>query len=602
MVKTVSEEKKDAMSKDVLRTPKDGFIQKKKNQKFKQTPTGKVNLINGSKASNNSSTKQQLLEKKSVTPQKATEKNKDLKKKDSPKNARKQQQSKKESSKKDLVETEEDESESDEDINEGIVLQEQSFTQESGDSEDEESDEDENEEEKSLPNILGTSLADDSDEDDEDYKEGEEEDDKEMKAKKGVKMFKGLKANNVENNDDSEEEEDEDEDDMNIDDDSEEESDSVEEDEDDDDDDDEESEDEEEGDESALGLKALLGNSLADDDEDEDFVEPGENDDDSSEEEDDEEEEEDETNNSMSESPEQSKNHEENLEDSLEELKVDKNTIFVGNLPKEVTRNQLKKQFKKFGNIDTIRLRGVVAKSINVPKKVAAITKDVHPKLKSIYAYIKFHVEESAKAALSMNGELFMGNHIRVDTTYKSEESPNKKKCVFVGNLHFNTDDETFRKHFEDCGELESVRVIRDNRSGIGKGFGYINFKNEDAVALALELDGTKILNREIRVKKFMDQNERGKDRRGKRSLSADSKNKSSFKKQKYNAKTTRKGNAASGGNEKKFSGNQTSPQQSKTFQGQKADEKKKRSPNKLDKKKKILAEKLAAKPKKPSN
>lgn len=30
---------------------------------------------------------------------------------------------------------------------------------------------------------------------------------------------------------------------------------------------------------------------------------------------------------------------------------------------------------------------------------------------------------------------------------------------------------------FEDCGCIESVRVVRDIKTGIGKGFGYVNFK-----------------------------------------------------------------------------------------------------------------------------
>lgn len=30
---------------------------------------------------------------------------------------------------------------------------------------------------------------------------------------------------------------------------------------------------------------------------------------------------------------------------------------------------------------------------------------------------------------------------------------------------------------FEDCGVIDSVRVVRDEKTGIGKGFGYVNFK-----------------------------------------------------------------------------------------------------------------------------
>lgn len=37
--------------------------------------------------------------------------------------------------------------------------------------------------------------------------------------------------------------------------------------------------------------------------------------------------------------------------------------------------------------------------------------------------------------------------------------------------------DDVLWKAFEDCGGIESVRIIRDERSGKGRGFGYINFK-----------------------------------------------------------------------------------------------------------------------------
>lgn len=37
--------------------------------------------------------------------------------------------------------------------------------------------------------------------------------------------------------------------------------------------------------------------------------------------------------------------------------------------------------------------------------------------------------------------------------------------------------DDVLWKAFEECGEIESVRIIRDERSGKGRGFGYVNFK-----------------------------------------------------------------------------------------------------------------------------
>lgn len=79
------------------------------------------------------------------------------------------------------------------------------------------------------------------------------------------------------------------------------------------------------------------------------------------------------------------------------------------------------------------------------------------------------------------------------------------------------------------------MRIIRDNQTGVGKGFGYVNFKSEDAVALALELDGTTILNREIRVKPNIDQDKRTKGKYGKR-YSAENNHNFSHKKLKNTA------------------------------------------------------------------
>ncbi|XP_006623932.1 RNA-binding protein 34-like isoform X1 [Apis dorsata] len=636
MVKAVSTKNKDLISKNSLNSPKDGFIHKKKNQKFKQTPTGKVPLINGSKVQNNSSMKQQNLQiQKNNLSQKSPEQNKKLKKKNQEKNDKKQEPLKKQSIKKN-VKVEEVESDSEDDINEGIKL-EGSIMENSDDNENESFDDDddeseEEEEEETVKNILGSSLADESDEDDEDYEEN-----KDTKVNKGIKMFDGSKSSDkntdsiqdsselssimedsmiddsddeIEEEEEEEENEDEDEDE---DEDEEEEVDEEEaeeeEEEEEDDDDDEESENEEEGDESALGLKALLSNSIAeDDDDDEDFVEPDENDEDDDIS-DEEEEEEGEEENKVQKNSSSNKNNKISMDTSLEEIKEDEKTIFVGNLPKDVTKKKLKKLFKQFGKIDTIRLRGKIAKSVNVPKRVAAIKNELHPKLKSVYAYIKFVSKESVKESLSINGTEFEGNYLRVNASNKSENKFDSKKSIFLGNLHYNIDDNTIVKHFKQCGEIESVRVVRDNKTGVGKGFGYVNFKNEDAVTLALELDGTTISNREVRVKPVIDQYKKKKDKYRKRSHSTENTQTVSNKKLKNDIEVPtsvrNKENAMKRISEKgkNFEKKQTNSQQGNKFQGQKADaNKKKKKPTKFEKKKKLLAEKLTAKSKKPSN
>ena len=39
-----------------------------------------------------------------------------------------------------------------------------------------------------------------------------------------------------------------------------------------------------------------------------------------------------------------------------------------------------------------------------------------------------------------------------------------------------DAEEEALRQHFEDCGNIENVRIIRENKTGLGKGFGYIRF------------------------------------------------------------------------------------------------------------------------------
>lgn len=36
--------------------------------------------------------------------------------------------------------------------------------------------------------------------------------------------------------------------------------------------------------------------------------------------------------------------------------------------------------------------------------------------------------------------------------------------------------------HFEDCGEIENVRLIRDNKTGTGKGIGYVQFQVSEVI------------------------------------------------------------------------------------------------------------------------
>jgi len=177
-------------------------------------------------------------------------------------------------------------------------------------------------------------------------------------------------------------------------------------------------------------------------------------------------------------------------------------TLFVGNLNKNVTEKsnlkKLKALFKPYGDIESIRFRSV-AFSKNLPKKIAFITKELHPERDCLNAYIVFKDKESAQNAIELNGTLFNEKHIRVDLEGKDKKL-DEKKSVFVGNLAFDEQEETLWKAFSDCGEITNVRLVRDAKTNLGKGFGYVTFKERSSVTLALELNDTTVGKRKIRV------------------------------------------------------------------------------------------------------
>ncbi|OWK63117.1 RNA-binding protein 34 [Lonchura striata] len=184
---------------------------------------------------------------------------------------------------------------------------------------------------------------------------------------------------------------------------------------------------------------------------------------------------------------------------------ADRRTVFVGNLPVSCTVQVLTSLFKKYGQIQSIRFRSLIPAEDTVSKKVAAIKHKVHPNAKSINAYVVFKEECDAQNALKENGtEIASGFHIRVDTTSKTSSHDNKRS-IFLGNLSYDIRDDAVREHFQVCGDIVGVRVVRDRRTGLGKGFGYVLFENTDAVHLALKLNNSVLMGRKIRVQRIED-------------------------------------------------------------------------------------------------
>ncbi len=79
-------------------------------------------------------------------------------------------------------------------------------------------------------------------------------------------------------------------------------------------------------------------------------------------------------------------------------------------------------------------------------------------------------------------------------------------KKLYVGNLAYQVDDAELRKHFEQAGELmdgeDGAKVIKDKfNQDRSRGFGFVQFKNDDDAEKAIEmLNGKDFAGRDLVV------------------------------------------------------------------------------------------------------
>ena len=74
-------------------------------------------------------------------------------------------------------------------------------------------------------------------------------------------------------------------------------------------------------------------------------------------------------------------------------------------------------------------------------------------------------------------------------------------KKLYVGNLSYNTNDESLSAAFAAFGTVESCRVIMDRESGRSKGFGFVEMSTPEEAQEAISgLDGREVEGRAIRV------------------------------------------------------------------------------------------------------
>ncbi len=73
-------------------------------------------------------------------------------------------------------------------------------------------------------------------------------------------------------------------------------------------------------------------------------------------------------------------------------------------------------------------------------------------------------------------------------------------KKIYVGNLSWNTTDDSLRDYFAAFGDVLSAKVIADRDTGRSRGFGFVEMEDADADSAISGADGRELDGRPLRV------------------------------------------------------------------------------------------------------
>lgn len=76
----------------------------------------------------------------------------------------------------------------------------------------------------------------------------------------------------------------------------------------------------------------------------------------------------------------------------------------------------------------------------------------------------------------------------------------NDRLSIYVGQVDYSATPEELLQHFEPCGTVERVTICCDKYSGRPKGYAYLEFQSEEAVANSIKLDGSNFKGRTLKV------------------------------------------------------------------------------------------------------
>ena len=71
---------------------------------------------------------------------------------------------------------------------------------------------------------------------------------------------------------------------------------------------------------------------------------------------------------------------------------------------------------------------------------------------------------------------------------------------IYIGNLSYDSTEDSIRTLFEQYGAVHSVKLITDRDTGRARGFGFVEMDGDGGKTAISALDGTEVDGRAIKV------------------------------------------------------------------------------------------------------
>ncbi|GKZ95407.1 hypothetical protein AnigIFM59636_009413 [Aspergillus niger] len=164
----------------------------------------------------------------------------------------------------------------------------------------------------------------------------------------------------------------------------------------------------------------------------------------------------------------------------LQEPPTPKETVFIGNVFYDVTREDLKKAMEKYGVVEKVVL---VLDNRGISKG---------------YGYVQFDSIDAAQRAVdALNMRLFEGRRVTVqfaqNNVYHRRQLNAPTRTLYIGNLPFEMTDRDLNELFKDVQNVVDIRVAVDRRTGQARGFAHAEFVSTSSAKAAMAILENKL-------------------------------------------------------------------------------------------------------------